>query len=81
MVARDAIEEMHLGAEAGTEDLAGLEGFFKGMELTEEFRLGVTEDLSFRVLTEEGMNVFKTCKNKSIIKPKTSVRKIIIIMF
>lgn len=50
-------EEMRLGVEAATEDSGGPEGFFKGIELTEEVRLGVTEDLLFRVLTEEGTDV------------------------
>lgn len=53
------IEEVCLGIEAGTEESAELEDFFKGIELTEEFCLGVMEDLPFGALTEEGVRVFK----------------------
>lgn len=54
---RDVTEERCLWVEAGTEDSARLVGFFKGIELTVAFRLGVMEYLPFRVLTEEGMDV------------------------
>lgn len=60
--------------EVGTEDSAGLEGFFKGIELTEEFRLGIMEDLPSKILTEEGMDVLKTCEQNKI-KSKISMRK------
>lgn len=70
LVDRDAIEEVHLGVEE--EDLEGLEGFFKGIELIEELRLGIMEDLPCEILTEEGIDVFKTNK----IKPRVSVEKV-----
>lgn len=69
LVDRDAIEEMHLGVD--DEDLEGLEGFFKGIELIEELRLGIMEDLPCGILTEEGIDVFKTNK----IKPRVSMEK------
>lgn len=69
---RGVTEETCLGEEDGSGHTAGLEGLIKGSELPGGGPLGLRQGLPFRVLAEEGVDVFNINTNE--IKMKVSTR-------
>lgn len=71
MPVRGVTGETCLGEVAGSGHTAGLEGLIKGSELPGEGRMGLRQSLLFRVLPQEGVDVFIININKIKIKVST----------